>query len=380
MRASFGLGSRMSVVVLVLLGFAWSSAGVAQSARENVTVERLQEELAERDAIIIELLNRVEALENAVSSKDGAGDLEKRRVDSAAIDTAESPPAGDLEVDELQAERALERGLVEQGARLLAPGQIEVAPRFALAHDEGMFPTALMVGGGSAVGEVKRTFDAYQRGADVRFGMPLGLQLEIGVPYQSVNQRMETGIDGAIQSAMKQSGSGAGDVTLGLAKAFGSNDTDRARIIGRFTWLTGSGKERDGPVFLGGGNSGLNAQATAYWRRDPVVFLLSGGYTHYEEQDSLEPGDNFRLSMGLGLAISPDAALIFSFDQMRTSEFSSEGTDLPGTERRSSYLGLSAQTLLGQRFSLGVDADVGLTDDAADYRFGISLSSRFNLR
>jgi hypothetical protein len=383
MRGWFELGSTMSVVALACLVINWPSASLAQAGPESVTLEQLHEELAERDRIIIDLVNRIEALEaerEAGPSDDDPGRIADRAVGSGGVDVAESTQPGEIEVDELLAERALERGLVEQGARLLASGYFEFAPAFVLSHDEGMFPTALMVGDGSAVGEVRRTLDVYERTARLRFGLPLGLQLEIGVPFRSVDQQTEASISGAVQSVMDDSGSGFGDATIGLAKAFGSDDSEGASVIGRLTWLSGSGAERDGSVFLGGGNSGLNAQATAYWRRDPVVYLVSGGYTHFAEQGSLQRGDSVRLSLGLGLAISPESALIFSLDQTRTSEFSMAGAVLPGSDRFSSSLGLSAQTLLGRRLSLGVDADVGLTDDAADYRLGVSLTSRFNKR
>jgi hypothetical protein len=383
MRSGYELGTGTGARVLACLAFVWSSMVVAQGEHEAVTAAHLREELAKRDAIIIELLNRIEALEVERGVSPSGSDLsrvEARAVDNNVVDTPEGTPPRDFDVEELRAERALERGLVERGARLLAPGQIELVPRVRLSHDEGMFPVALMDDGGTRIGEIERTFDLYERRADVRLGLPLGLQLEVGVPYLSIDQQMKTGINGAVQSAVDQSGSGEGDATLGLAKAFGADGSQGPTVIGRLVWLTGSGDERDGAVLLGGGHSGLNAQATAYWRRDPVVFLMSGGYTYFEEKDSLQRGDSFSLSLGLGLAISPEAALLFSLDQARTSKFSRAGVALPGTERLSSSLGLSAQTLLGRKFSLGVDADVGLTDDAADYRFGVSFSSRFSAR
>jgi hypothetical protein len=386
MRSRRKARGSLSVGALACVAFGWTCTGLAQDDRETVTVEQLHEELAERDTIIIELLNRIEALEaeqGSTSSENGPGNgpgqADARPAEPDSADTGEGTSADGFDVEQLQAERALERGLVERGARLLAPGQIEFSPRLTLYHDEGMFPVALMTDDVTTVGEVERTFDLYERRADVRFGLPAGMQLEIGVPYLSADQRAATGINGSIQSAMKHSGSGNGDAALSLAKAFGADSAGGARIIGRLSWLTGNGDERDGMVFLGGGTSGVNAQATAYWRRDPVVFLVGGGYTHFEEENSLQPGDGFRVSLGLGLAISPEAALIFSLDQMRTSEFTRSDMVLPGTDRLSSSLGISAQTLIGQRSSLGVDVDVGVTDDAADYRFSLSFSSRISV-
>jgi hypothetical protein len=382
MRSWSELAVQAYVGALACFALAAPSVGLAQGNQETVTAEQLREELAKRDAIIIQLLNRIEALEkerDSASSAEGSARVDTRSRGADPGEAVENTPEDDFDVEGLQAERALERALVDRGVRLLGPGQVELSPRLSMYHDEGKFPTAL-TDDGTLVGEVERTLDAYARRVDARFGLPFGMQLEIGLPYLSASQQLATSIDGTIQSASEQSGSGDGDATVSLAKAFGVDSSGGARFIGQLTWLAGNGDERDGAVFLGGGSSGVNAKATTYWRRDPVVFIASAGYTRFSEEDSLQIGDSLAVSLGLGLAISPEAALLFSFNQTRTSEFKRAGMVLPGTERLSSFLGLSAQTLLGQRFSLGVDADVGLTDDSPDYVFGVSFSSRFNLR
>jgi hypothetical protein len=66
----------------------------------------------------------------------------------------------------------------------------------------------------------------------------------------------------------------------------------------------------------------------------------------------------------MGLAISPENALVFSIDQIFAAELELGGRRLAGTDRQS--------TLLGQRYALRVNAGVGLTDDAPDYRLGDS--------
>jgi hypothetical protein len=370
-------------VLVLFLSSAQSDLAVAQP-QDNVTVDVLRKELAARDAVIVDLLDRVRALEAARAGTDGAnGAAGGRHSDPTLIPAAPEPgprPTGEFAIDESQAERALERGLVEEGARLLRPGQVELTPGFLLTHDKGMFPTALMVNDGSVVGEIEQTFDIYERTADLRIGLPLDAQLDVGVPYRVVDQETRTGIDGAIQSVEDQTGSGFGDISVGLAKVLATEDSWRPNLIGRLVWLSGSGDERDGAVFLGGGNSGIGTQLNAYWRRDPVVFLMSGGYTHFASDGMVRPGDSIDLSLGLGLAVSPETALIFSLDQSFIGEFERNGVTLAGTDRLSSTLGLSASTILGRKLFLRVNAGVGLTEDTPDYRFGVSLGSRFDAR
>ena len=369
--------------VAVLIAWIASPAAVAAPADDPVTVRQLQQELAKRDAIIINLLNRVRALEEKSASGRG-------KTDGPGAATGEPTPGanapepqakeGDREIDRLQAERALERSLVQQGARLLNPTQVELTPGFMLSRYEGDFPTVLTAPEQNVVGEREQTFDVYDWRADLRIGLPSRLQLELGLPYRRVREQIKTRVGGVVQATENQSGAGLGDVTLGLARSFTADDSGRPTLIGRLSWLSGSGAGRDGAVSLGGDLTGAAAQFSAYWRRDPVVFLVSGGYTHYFKAGATRPGDSIDASLGLALAVSPETALTFTLDQTRAHALARDGVELPGTDRLSSSLRLSASTILGRRLLLLVNAGVGLTQDAPNYGFGVSLSSRFARR
>lgn len=388
---------RFGWIPLVVLLALSTTAAPAQEA-EDVTMRQLQQELARRDAVIVDLLNRVRALEQSLSASNPAS-VAGSRADEAMPSSAaggvadEGPPAsaaagragagagqGDFEIDELQAQRALERGLVQEGARVLEPGQIEFAPAFAVSRQDGMFPVALMRGDETLVGEVGRTYDVFERRADFRFGLPWSSQLEIGLPYLTVDQQIETGIDGAVQSATTESGSGFGDAAIGFSKVLAEEKASRPNLIGRLVWLTGSGDEQDGAVALGGGHRGVATRLSAYWRRDPAVFLIGGGYTRYADDPGLKPGDRFDVSLGLGLAVSPETALVFSLNQTWADEFEQDGRKLPGTDRLASTLDLSVSTIIGRRLFLRGYTAAGLTEDSPDYRFEISLSSVFDMR
>lgn len=371
------------MVVAALIAWIVSPASVAAQADNSVTVRQLQQELAKRDAIIIDLLNRVRALEKDNASErgktfgPGAADREPAPVANAPESQANE---GDREIDPLQAERALERSLVQQGVRLLNPAQVQLTPGFMFSRYEGDFPTVLMTPEQNVVGEHDRAFDVYDSRTDLRIGLPSRLQLELGLPYRRVHEQVRIRVDGVVQATENRSGAGLGDITLGLARSFTAGDSGRPRVIGRLTWLSGSGDERDGTVSLGGGMAGAAAQLSAYWRRDPVVFLLSGGYTHYFRAGATQPGDSMNASLGLALAVSPETALTFSLDQARARAFARDGVELSGTGRLSSSLRLSASTILGRRLLLLVNAGVGLTQDTPNYGFGVSLSSRFARR
>ena len=336
--------------------------GAQAQPTDNVTILQLQDELAKRDAVIVDLLNRVRALEGVRpgSSSNAGTAQEVAPAEAPVVATVAGTPAdetrarGDFEIDELAAERALERSLVQEGVRLLNPGQIEFTPGFTFSRHESDFPTLLTRSDGSFIGEVKRTLDVFETRSDLRIGMAFNSQLEVGVPYRVVNQDLATGVDGAVQSVTEQSGSGFGDIQIGIAAALATEESWRPNVIGRLVWLTGSGAEMNNGVSLGGGSSGLATRLNAYWRRDPVVFLINGGYTRYFEDSGIQPGDNFNVSLGVALAVSPETALIFSLDQTFASAFKRNGAELRGTDRLSSIFNFSTSTILGRGLLLRV--------------------------
>jgi len=358
--------------------------GIAQAATDGeLTVAVLQKELEKRDAIIIELLRRVQALEEGrVADRQAAAPAEDGMAGTPAPVTADyRATSRDADpADALRAARALERGLVQEGALLLAPGQVEIAPAVYFTHLDDRYPTTVLQGADPVVGRLERSIDASEWLTDLRIGLPFDAQLEIGVPYRAVEQQFDVAVDGSVVSRAEESGAGLGDVTLGLAKVLAAQRGWRPQLTARLRWLTGSGDEADGGVALGGGLSGLGGRLGAYWRRDPVVFLVSGGYLHYQRDGALQPGDRYDLSLGTGLAISPETALLLSLEQGVARQYQRDGQQLPGTDRLTTVLDLSASTLLGPRLNLRVSTGVGLSGDSPDYRLGVALSSRFDLR
>ena len=378
----------MLAVAMLVAPALYGGAPPQQS--EDVTVQMLKEELAKRDAVIIDLLKRVRALEaerNGDSKSAGSGTAAapaKKTEAVAAKSAPASAPAGQagggLKIDELAAERALERSLVQEGVRLLRPGQIEVDPGFTFSRYESDFPTTVTSGNDTFIGQVRRTLNVYDSRAALRIGLPFNSQLEVGLPSRVVNTGLGTTVGTAVQSATDRSASGLGDVQIGLAAALATEKSWRPNVVGRLAWLTGSGTAIDNGVSLGGGNSGLASQLSAYWRRDPVVFLVNGGYAHYFEDSGIRPGDIIDVSQGVALAVSPETALIFSLDQSYMKTFKRNGTELPGTDRLSSIFNFSTSTILGRGLFLRLSAGIGLTRDSPRYQFGVSLPFRFRLR
>lgn len=362
--------------VCIAAGNAWAQSD------DGLSREQFREELAERDRIIINLLHRVETLEKRLAREDGESPRDAPALASAPGATRLPEPghqSGGLDIDELAAERALERSLVQEGTLLLGPGHLEIGVGSVYSRSERRFPALVTVDGDTYVGEIKQDADVFEWNTGIRLGLPLGSQLDLSIPYRSLSTDSQVRVDGLLRTAEGRSGSGMGDITIGLATRLLTEKSWRPNLVGRLGWLTGTGEDDDGDLALGGGTEALGLQLSASWRRDPVVFLLSGGYTNYYAGDNLLPGDRAELSMGAALAISPESALIFSVDQDVSDEFELNGVELPGTDRHSALFTVSASTILGRGVLLRLIAGIGLTEDAPDYQLGVSLPVRVDI-
>src|SRR5215472_14901543 len=191
-RVLRGLASATPVVLLAVLGMTLpdSMAAHAQPTKSKPSVEQLQKEIRQRDALIQSLVRRVENLERQMTTSASASPspsaAAKRSVraraaapssaetEDASLDPEEPEPApargakrhaaspadatqhaartdpaapGQLEVSEETAQRALERTLVATGNLLVPSGFAEVEPLFG--------PRIVCVGSGERPGSLQ---------------------------------------------------------------------------------------------------------------------------------------------------------------------------------------------------------------------------------
>jgi hypothetical protein len=360
----------------MLAGGMATAPAVAQAAdADSVTISQLKEELARRDAVIIDLANRVRALEEDRRLPASASPSTSTATSSPEVASGEragSAPSPPL-VDEIAAERALERTLVREGAALLPPGRAEVTAAFSFSPSHIDFPVLVTTPAGTLLGQRRHALETFDWRLGVDVGLPWDAQLEISTPYRLVRQRNTDTVGGIWQGEDRASGSGAGDLELGLAKTLIGRPSSGTLLVGRLTWDTGSGSRSAGGVDLGGGYSSLSGQLSASWRRDPVVFFASGAYRRYLG-GTIRPGDTVGLSLGAAVALSPDTALTFALDQSYARAFTVAGVTQNGSEVRSAMLDVSAATIVGDGVLLRVKAGVGLTPGSPDYQFGLGVS------
>ena len=285
-------------------------------------------------------------------------------------------PQEGLAVDELSAERALERTLVETGALLLPAGQAEVSPSVSFLHRDQRLPFA--AGGQVLEQRVKR--DEFQFGLGLNVGLPFDAQFELNVPYDVIRQDSTARALGAPVANEDDWGNAIGDISLGLAKTVLREDGGwLPDVIVRGVWDTDTGERSDSGVALGGGFNTVRGQVVALKRQDPLAFVGSVTYSYTFEDNDVQPGQQVGLSLGANLALSPETSLSVTLNQSWTDELEVDGQSLGGSDQLAATFDFGGSAIIAPRTLLRVVTSIGLTDDSPDYGLRASVGYRFNL-
>jgi hypothetical protein len=361
--------SDCSAVGLAAFVLTLCTAGAqAQDAR----AQELERNLQERDKVINELLQRIEALERRVGVPRPAG--------AAAATPAEKVgrAPGAVVVEEGAAERALERSLTREGALLLPPGVLEVEPGFTYSRREEDTPSFVPSGGGVLAARTERNTDTLTADLALRFGLPWSSQLELGFPYRWRKVESATSVGFTPTDASSQSASGLGDLRVGFATTLLRERLWRPDLIGRVTWDTDTGKTQDNAVSLGGGFHELRGSLTAIKRQDPVAFVGGISYQHTFEKDQLRPGRTLSANFGSFVALSPETSLHLALSGTYQKETEFFGRKIAGSDQTLGIFTVGGSTLLGRGILLNLSAAIGLTGDADDFSMTVSLPIRLD--
>lgn len=361
-----GVSSRCFIALATTLAVAAPAMG-----QQPVTEEGLRDELQTRDAVIIELQRRLEELEQKLSDE---GVIEVEPVETVEP-VAEPRPGDGLDVDELAAERALERTLVDEGALLLEAGQAEIQPTISFLHRDNRVP--FIVGGQVVESRVKR--DEFEFGLTLAAGLPFDSQLELRVPYNLAYQETSARGGGVPLDADDDWGSAVGDISIGLAKTvLRENGNWWPDIVVRGIWDTNTGERADNGVPLEGSFNELRGQIVALKRQDPLAFTAAFFYSYTFEDDDIQPGQQVGLNLGASLALSPETSLSVALSQSYADDLEVDGNTLNGSNQTSATFDFGGSTIIARRTLLRLTSSIGLTDDAPDYGLRAAVSYRFN--
>lgn len=385
-RSSCGAAAALAGLVMVA-----PTPAAAQDASQ------LQRQIEQRDAVIRDLIRRIEALERRDMPPASQPAASRPAASQPVVAPAAPPPdakpepspeaevakpaPGAIEVDEMAAERALERTLVAGGALLLPAGQVEVEPSFTYTRrDNNDVPVLVDVGGGDLVlanQEVER--NELQPGLGLRIGLPLEAQLEFSLPYNITQQDEILDLGAAGRDTRDGWGNGLGDLSVGLAKTVVREGAVRPDLIARVTYNTGTGDKDDNDITLDGGYSSLTGSLVALKRQDPLAFVGSAFYQKAFDEDNVNLGDQYGFSLGTLLAASPETSLRFQLQTTFSEDTEIDGTTINDSDEVQGVLVIGASSILGRGVLLDVAGGIGLTDDAPDYFVTISVPIRFDL-
>ena len=399
-------------MLLALLGSALSGSTAAHAQSSEATIEQLQKEIRQRDAIIRSLIRRVERLERQVGTGasaapspvagptgSAAGSVARSQAGAqppaATVATAEpaestsgpagpkisppspagatqqaadtNPPApGQLDVSEEAAERALERTLVATGNLLVPKGFAEVQPLFSYTRREQ--PTQVLF-------NLNR--NEFSWALDMRLGLPWESQFEIALPYNLAQQQVTDIAVTPPQQVSNSWGNSFGDLTIGLAKTFVHESGWIPELLGRVTYEIPTGPQSRNNVPLPSDRSLLGFSLTATKRQDPLVFVATGGYTKSFQTDQINPGDQVNFLTGVFLASSPETSLRAVLQSNFVEAVRINDVTFRGSDTVQTVLNFGVSSILGRGILADLQVGGGLTSSAPKYSVTLSGTYRF---
>lgn len=394
--------SDAAIGLLILTGTALGVPTLASAQSAKPTVEQLQKEIKQRDALIRSLVQRVEKLEQQVGTSaplargvtaNRAGTRSQPanppvtttevavRAETAQTPTAvqaaapptpqvsAKPPApGQFEVSEEAAERALERTLVATGNLIVPAGFAEIEPLFSYTRRET--PAQVLF-------NVNR--NELSPAADLRVGLPWESQIEFFLPYNFQEQQIVNVSAAPATQVSNRWGNAIGDFTVGMAKTFVHESGWIPNLLGRVSWEIPTGPTFANETPLTSGQNKLAFSLTALKRQDPLVFVATAGYTKAFQNNHVNPGDQLNFTTGAFLATSPETTLRGVLQQNFLQNATVNGVTFPGSNTVQPILILGASSILGRGALVDLQVGFGLTNSAPKYQVILSSTYRFGV-
>ena len=388
----------------------------AKAGSEAAAIKELQRRLDQRDDFILDLLERVQRLERQMAirapsvgravnaalsvSTDGSSSI---AADEAPRSAQQNPPQprpqnppqstqqnspesgapqagpGQFEVSEEDAQRALERALVQTGASLLFPGKFELVPSITYQFNQVGRPSQLAL---TSAGTVLVTEDVLRStqlegGLLLRAGLPWDLQAEISLPYDYKRFSTASRVLGSNLSDVSASASGMGDPTFSLTKQVLREGEWRPGLFLSGTWDSDFGQTRN-HIALGSGFNEFRGSVTAVKRQDPLVFTTSFTYQTALESHNVAPGDQFIPAVGMLFAVSPETSLRFAQQLDFVRPIKVGGNTVPGTDQLQGIFSVGLLSILARGLVMDFNVSIGETPDAPDLTIRMGFPIRLN--
>ena len=303
------------------------------------SVEELKRAIAERDAVILELKQKLEALERGKAPRAGPAQA------------ARAAPAAD---DDEELGRALERTLVQQGGLLLRAGTYELQPEASYANWDPARGAARYVASAAL---------------SLRAGLPWESQFQLRVPYVHV-------------STATGSATALGDIDLAFSKQLLREIPGSLGLVGSLGWTARTGRDGfGGGIATSGGFHVPQAALTAVRRSDPLMLYGGASYAAPLSRQvsgvKIAPGNTFGLRLGTILAASPDTAVNLGLNLGFPRVTRLNGQAVADSDTVFGTLQIGVGTVLSGNVLLNVSGELRVTGNVPNFRLGVSLPIRF---
>jgi len=405
-----------SVLTLLVLGGAMEAqktpaAGSVQAQSKDPIDVKLQDALRERDAIIRNLLERVNELEWRVNGGfTSAAKLDERpvitgsansRVINSLTSTNTVVSTSTYDTTERQATEALDQALIVRGGLLLPSGTLEIdntTSYFSASSDHlsinGFALLPVLVVGDIASQRVREDF--LLPSFTARLGLPHKFQMDVLVPYGYESIRT---VD-ALNVQTTATSFGLGDISAGVYRQLTTEHGRLPDMLANVRFKSTTGKDSfsltSSEVALGTGFNALQGNLTVAKSSDPVVFFGNLSYTanlpasHTVSANDptnpdaktighFNPGSAVGFQLGSILALNPEVSMTVGWDQRFTRSTQLNGVDIPASYLVEGTLRLGTSYVYAPGKIVDLSFGVGLTPDTPNLQFSVGVPLRMNL-
>ncbi len=320
-----------------------------------------------------------------------------------AAPTAPTAPAKDPDVPDSpegqrpESEKPTDQLLLEVGGILLPPGTLQIEPAVEYTYSDsdeiginGFTIFEAIVIGNISVDDVERNI--IRSSVTTRLGVYDRLQIDAFVPYIYREDKITDSVGTDNVREESENGHGIGDVQFGVSyqPIIGQGAIPDLILRSRASFPTGKDAFDIDTKTIGEGNQevlkesprgsgfyALENTMTGVWSSDPVVFFAGGGYTfNFEENKNgsdIDPGDTVQFFGGLNVALNESVSLNLSFVDQITFKTEIDGSKQDGSSFNDGRIVLGSSIGLLPDVSLLFAAAAGVTDEAPDFQFTVSV-------
>jgi hypothetical protein len=405
-----------SVLIVLVFGGAMEAqttpaAGAAQAQVKDPVDLKLQEALRERDAIIRNLLERVNELEWRVNGGfTSAAKIDERpaitgsansRVINSLTSTNTVVSTATYDTTERQATEALDQALIVRGGLLLPSGTLEIdntTSYFSASSDHltvnGFALLPVLVVGDIASKRVREDF--LLPSFTARLGLPHKFQMDFLVPYGYESIRT---VD-ALNVQTTATSFGLGDISAGIYRQLTTEHGRVPDMLANVRFKSTTGKDSfnltSSQVALGTGFNAIQGNWTVAKSSDPVVFFGNLSYTanlpanHTVPANDpanpdattighFNPGSAIGFQLGSILALNPEVSMTVGWDQRFTRSTQLNGVDVPASYLVEGTLRLGTSYVYAPGKIVDLSFGVGLTPDTPNLQFSVGVPFRTTL-